>query len=271
MKIAFIGGGNMGEAILAALIRQEISTPSEICVHDASAERLEYLKQKYAVVTADCNSAAIAGAEVIILAIKPQTLGQVGTELAGKIEKGQLVMSIIAGKKLSTLGAALRCESIVRAMPNTPAQIGRGVTVWTTLEKGVTPAQWGTAAAILNVMGKAIYVEHEKYLDMATAVSGSGPAYVFLFMESLTAAAVAIGLPEDIAAQLVQQTVAGSAEYAAVTNLDLAELRRRVTSPGGTTAAALQGLSDGQFDALIASAVCAAHTRAKELGEQDTV
>jgi len=266
MKIAFIGGGNMGEAIMAALIRQKICRAADIAVYDASAERLEYLTRNYAVVAAENNQAAIAGTDVILLAVKPQTLDQVAAELGGKIEKGQLVISIIAGKNLHTLSSVLHHTAVVRAMPNTPAQIGRGITVWTTFEKGVSSAQWETAAAILNVMGKAIYVEHEEYLDMATAVSGSGPAYVFLFMESLVAAAIAVGLPPDIASQLVQQTVAGSAEYASASGLDLGELRRRVTSPGGTTAAALQVFSDGKFETLVARAVEAAHRRAKELG-----
>ena len=257
----------MGEAILSALIRQKICSAADISVHDASTERLEYLTRNYAVTAAECNRAAIAGADVILLAVKPQTLDQVASELAGNIEQGQLVVSIIAGKNLRTLSAGLRHASIVRAMPNTPAQIGRGITVWTTVEKGVTQTQWKTAAAILNVMGSAIYVEHEESLDMATAVSGSGPAYVFLFMESLVAAAVAIGLPPDIAARLVQYTVAGSAEYATAAAFDLAELRRRVTSPGGTTAAALQVFTDGQFEALIAKAVGAAHRRARDLGD----
>jgi pyrroline-5-carboxylate reductase len=268
MKVSFIGGGNMGEAILAALIRQDLCQAGDITVHDASPARMEWLVKTYAISSASDNSEAIAGADVVVLAVKPQNLGEVMAELKGKLNPGQLVLSIVAGKNMATLAEGLEHRSIVRAMPNTPAQIGKGITVWTAMPLKVSAAQREKAVAILSVMGEQVYVGYETYLDMATAVSGSGPAYVFLFMEHLTAAAVKIGLPAEMARLLVMQTVLGSAAYAAGSQHELSELRRMVTSPGGTTAAALKVFEEGRLDELTARAVEAAFCRAKELGSQ---
>ncbi|MES0279227.1 MAG: pyrroline-5-carboxylate reductase, partial [Dehalococcoidales bacterium] len=181
------------------------------------------------------------------------------------LKPDQLVLSIIAGKSIASLRQGLKHNAIVRAMPNTPAQIGQGVTVWTATA-GVSGQQKEQAAAILRAMGQEIYVADENYLDMATAVSGSGPAYVFLFMEALITAAIDIGLPPDTAKQLVLETVAGSAAFAEKSGKELSELKRMVTSPGGTTAAALEVLDEGRLSELIKKAVAAAHRRAGELG-----
>jgi len=166
---------------------------------------------------------------------------------------------------METLVAGLKHQSVVRAMPNTPAQIGKGMTVWSAT-RDVTPAQRTNAEAIVMVMGKGIYAGYESYLDLATAVSGSGPAYVFLFMEAMMSAAVEIGMPDEMAKTLVYQTLLGSAEYARASVKDLAELRRNVTSPGGTTAAALKVFEEGGFTPLVHKAVAAAYRRAQELG-----
>jgi pyrroline-5-carboxylate reductase len=266
IKISFIGGGNMGEAILAALIKKGLSKPEDITVSDAKPERLEYLKTTYGISTTHSNTQAAERSEVLLLAVKPQNLNEVMAELAGKLKATQLVLSIIAGKKMEPLSQGLRHNAIVRAMPNTPAQIGKGITVWTAMPEAVKPAQREMARAIISVMGQSVYVGYEIYLDMATAVSGSGPAYVFLFMEALTEAARAIGLPDDMAKMLVLETVLGSAEYAHKANKDLLELRHMVTSPGGTTAEAIKVFEQGDFTEKVKSAVAAAYRRAQELG-----
>jgi pyrroline-5-carboxylate reductase len=229
---------------------------------------MDYLAETYGISTSASNCQAATEADVLVLAIKPQHLDEVMAELKGKLKAGQRVLSIIAGKNMATLAEGLGHRSIVRAMPNTPAQIGKGITVWTAMPLKVSAAQREKAVAILSVMGEQVYVGYETYLDMATAVSGSGPAYVFLFMEHLMAAAVKIGLPADLARLLVMQTVLGSAAYAAGSERELSELRQMVTSPGGTTAAALKVFDEGQLDKLVARAVTAAFSRAQELGSQ---
>ena len=266
MKIAFIGGGNMGEAMLAAILEKGLSTPQAISVSDIDEARRQHLKQKYGVITVSDNLGALRGKDVVILAIKPQNLAGVVAELGGWFEPTQVVLSIIAGAGIDTLRLGLKHSCIVRAMPNTPAQIGEGMSVWTATAE-VTEQQKAWAGSILGAMGKEIYVDDEKYIDMATAVSGSGPAYVFLFMESLVDAAVHIGLPRDIAQELVLQTVLGSGHFAQKSGKELAELRRMVTSPGGTTAEALLQFEKGEFTELVKQAVKAAYNKAKELGK----
>jgi pyrroline-5-carboxylate reductase len=265
MKIAFIGGGNMGEAMLAAVLGKSLAKPVSISVGDVSQARLEYLKQKYGVMVTKSSREAVSGKDVVVLAVKPQNLAEVMIELNGQLKSGQLVLSIIAGAKINTLSSGLKHGRIVRAMPNTPAQIGQGMSVWTATPD-VTEEQKVLAKAILGAMGKELYVDDEKYLDMATAVSGSGPAYFFLMVESLVDAAVKIGLPRDMAEALVLQTMLGSGHFIQASGEEPAELRRKVTSPGGTTAEALLRLEKGGFSQLIIEAVRAAYERAKQLG-----
>jgi pyrroline-5-carboxylate reductase len=255
----------MGQAIAAAVIKNHLAEPQDVSISDVSQSRLDILKQEMGVFTSTSNLEVAARGEVIVLSVKPQTLDGVMAELSGKLNPKSLVFSIVAGKKMETLVEGFRHQAVVRAMPNTPAQIGKGVTVWTAT-RDVMPAQRINAEAIVTVMGKGIYAGYESYLDLATAVSGSGPAYVFLFMESLMAAAKEIGMPEEMARTLVFQTVLGSAEYAQVSDKDLAELRRNVTSPGGTTAEALKVFEQGDFTGLVKKAVAAAYKRAQELG-----
>ena len=266
MKIAFIGGGAMGEAILAAVLNHGLSTPQAICVSDVKDERRQYLKQTYQVSVTDSNPDATAKSEVIILAIKPQNLPEIMPGLSGRIKPGQLVLSIIAGARIDTLCKGFHHRQVVRVMPNTPAQIGEGISVWTTTPE-VTETQKEQARTILSTMGKEIFVPAEEYLDMATAGSGSGPAYFFLFVECLTEAAVRIGFPEDTAQALVLQTMLGSGQLLKKSGKSPSELRRMVTSPGGTTAAALQQFENENFRELVYQAVAAAYHRAKELGK----
>jgi pyrroline-5-carboxylate reductase len=266
MKIAFIGGGAMGEAILAAVLNRSLSTPQAVWVSDIKEERRQYLKQTYEISATDNNAEAAGHGDIIILAIKPQTLPELLPELNGQIRDGQLVLSIIAGARIDTLCKGLGHRQVVRAMPNTPAQIGEGISVWTATQE-VTESQKEHAKVILSGMGREIYVSDEGYLDMATAVSGSGPAYFFLFVECLVEAATKLGFSEDTAQELVLQTVLGSGQLLRNSGKSPAELRRLVTSPGGTTAAALQQFEDGGFRELIYEAVSAAYQRAGELGK----
>jgi pyrroline-5-carboxylate reductase len=264
MKIAFIGGGNMGRAILTAILGNGLAAPQDIAVSDKNMDLLRQLKEDFNVYITKDNLEAASRGNIVVLAIKPQNLDEVMTELKGRFNAEQLVLSIVAGRSIGTLKQGLEHKAIIRAMPNTPAQIGMGMTVWTTTEE-VTEEQRASASSILKAMGKELYVMDEQYIDMATAISGSGPAYVFLFMQSLIDAAVDIGLPPDAARQLVLQTTAGSVEYAAESDKGLAQLMQMVTSPGGTTAEALKIFEKGNFPELVKQAVAAAYKRAKQL------
>jgi len=265
MKIAFIGGGNMGEATLSAVLDKGLSTPEAISVSDTAEARRQHLEQKYGVAVTSSNRQAIDKGDVVVLAIKPQHLVGVMTELSGQLQPTQVVLSIIAGARMDALCRGLNHNCVVRAMPNTPAQIGKGISVWTaTAEVTELQKEWGRS--ILGAMGKEIYVGGEEYIDMATAVSGSGPAYIFLFMESLVDAAVYIGLPRGMAQELVLETILGAGCFVQRSGKSLAELRKMVTSPGGTTAEALLQLEKGGFSKLVKQAVRAAYNKAKDLG-----
>jgi pyrroline-5-carboxylate reductase len=265
MKIAFIGGGNMAEAILSSVLSKEIAKTDEIIVSDIAETRRTYLEQRYHIKTTASNTEAIKNREIVVLAVKPQVLGDVMAGLKGQIKADQLLISIIAGKSISTISNGLGHQSIVRSMPNTPAQIGEGMTVWTATA-AVTPRQRRCAASILGVMGQEVSVDDEKYIDMATAVSGSGPAYVFLFVESFIEAAVKLGFTPEVAQKLVMQTLLGSSHLLKTSGKSAQELRRMVTSPGGTTAEAIGVFEKAGFAQLVAQAVAAAHDKAKKLG-----
>jgi len=266
MKIAFIGGGNMGEAMLTAILGKKLAVNKDIAVIDISEARRHYLMQKYFVAVSANNLDSILGKDIIILAIKPQTLHTVMAEMKGHIKPEQLVISIIAGARLNKLTEGLNHHIIVRSMPNTPAQIGEGVTVWTTT-KEVTDEHKKTAGAILGAMGKEFYVSDEGMLDMATAVSGSGPAYLFYFIEAMTDAAVKIGLPREMVKEMVLGTVLGSSHLIAQSGKEPAELRKMVTSPGGTTAEAIQTFEKGNFSNLVYQAIKAAYEKSQKLGQ----
>jgi pyrroline-5-carboxylate reductase len=266
MKISFIGGGNMGEAILSTLLTKGLALPEDIQVSDISESRREYLHQKYGINVMSDNRQVASIGDVVVLAIKPQNLAPIMAELKNQLKPGQLALSIIAGVRISTLCHGLNHNQVVRVMPNTPAQIGEGMSVWTATAE-VTRQQREWAGSILQAMGKEIYVDDEKYIDMATAISGSGPAYVFLFIESLVAAARQIGLPQNTAQELVLETILGSTHFVQWSDKPPAELRRMVTSPGGTTAEALAQFEKGQFTEMIERAVTAAYNKAKRLGD----
>lgn len=263
MRIAFIGGGTMGEAMVRCLLTKRIAVPQDIVVSEVSPLRRELLSKEYGVSTLANNIKAIKGAELIILAIKPQDLSQVMEEIKD-LSSEQVVLSIVAGAGLDSLCKGLNHPCIIRAMPNMPAQIGEGMTVWTT-SVGVSQKQKEMAQPILSALGEEIYVADEKYLDMATALSGSGPAYVFLFIEALIDSGVHIGLPRDIAQKLVIQTTLGSTYAVQKTGKHPAELRSMATSSGGTTTEALLRLERGGFRSVLLEAVAAAYDKAKRL------
>jgi len=263
IRIAFIGGGAMGEAMVKCLLTKMVAVPQDIVVSDISPLRRELLSQEYGVSTLDDNRKAVGNADLIILAVKPPNLPQVMQEIKG-LTPEQLVLSIVAGATLSSLCQGLNHSSVIRAMPNMPAQVGEGMTIWTATGE-TEQRQKNLAQTILGALGKEIYVTDEKYLGMATALSGSGPAYVFLFIEALVDAGVHIGLPRDMAQELVIQTMLGSARTVEKTGKHPADLRNMVTSPGGTTTEALLQLEKGRFRSLLLEAVAAAYKKAKRL------
>jgi pyrroline-5-carboxylate reductase len=267
-KIAFIGPGVMAEAMIAGLIRQDVAKPGVIFAAGPRAERGKELEELYGIASSTSNAEAAKGADVVVLSVKPQRLDHVLHALRGAVQPEALVLSIIAGAPIDKIGSGLRHANIVRSMPNTPAQIGEGITVWTAAA-AVSEEQREMARQILRALGKEIYVEEEYFLDMATALSGTGPAYIFLFMEAMVDAGVHLGFPRRVAEELVAQTVRGSVDY--YTNRDdpvhLARLRNQVTSPGGTSAAALYYLEKAGFRTAISRAIWAAYERSLELGK----
>jgi pyrroline-5-carboxylate reductase len=266
MKTALIGGGTMGEAIIKSLLRKKLADKREITVSEVVAARREQLKKRYGLNVTDNNLAAVKGAEVVILAVKPADMGHVLGQLAGQL-KSQLIISIAAGVTLESICSKLNYKQVVRAMPNTPAQVGKGMTAWIGARE-LSAANKEKARAILASLGEEHYFADEKYMDMATAISGSGPAYVFLVIESMIDAGVHIGLPRDVAQKLVIETITGSAEVMKKMSKHPAELRNMVTSPGGTTAEALYKLEMGGLRSLMISAVEAAYNKAKVLGSK---
>ena len=249
--------------MVKCLLLKGLIKPQDIIVSDMSSSRRELLNREYGVSTLADNKDAVNGADLIILSIKPQDLSRVVEEIKNPLSQ-QAVLSIVAGASLPSLCQGLNYSSVIRAMPNMPAQIGQGMTVWTATAE-ISQKQRDMAQTILRAIGEEIYVPDEKYIDMATALSGSGPAYVFLFIEALIDAGVHIGLPRDMAQTLVLQTMLGSAHAVKETGKHPADLRNMVTSPGGTTTEALLQLEEGSLRSIILNAVAAAYDKAKHL------
>jgi pyrroline-5-carboxylate reductase len=264
-KIALIGCGVMAEAIVATLLRGELLVPGQITGAEPFEARRAELAKRYGIRMVAGNREAVEGADAVLLTIKPQSLEKVGADLRGHLRADQVVVSIIAGATVERLQTALCHDSLVRSMPNTPAQIGQGVTVWMPTP-AVTEEQNGMVAALLGAMGHAVRVDNEESVDMATALSGTGPAYIFMVMEALIDAGVHMGFPRRISEELVLQTMIGSMLFAKETGKHPAELRNMVTSPGGTTAAALYQMEKGSLRTVISRAVWAAYERTVELG-----
>jgi pyrroline-5-carboxylate reductase len=265
--IATVGSGVMAEAMIAGLLRGELVDPAQVVASHPRSERRDHLEREYGIRVVSDNVAAIDGADVVLFAIKPQMLGRVGREIGPHLRRGQLVLSVIAGATTAALTGTLGHDQVIRAMPNTPARLGKGMTVWyPTLE--TTPEQREQAATLLGALGAQLEVDDEKFVAMATAVSGTGPTYVFLVMEALIDAAVHLGFPRHVAHDLVIETLEGSTLFAKQSGMHPAELRNMVTSPGGTSAAALHELESGRLRTVLSEAVWAAYRRTVELGDQ---
>lgn len=267
-QIAIIGCGTMGEATIRGLLRRRLVEPKQIIAAHPRGERREQLAAAYGIRCEDDNGNAVAGAGLVVLAVKPQILGEVMAGLAGRISADALVLSFVAGISIASIENGLQVSRVVRVMPNTPGQIGQGISVWTA---GIGVADEGRSRvkALLSALGTDEFVTHENELDMATALSGTGPAYAFLFMEALVDAGVHMGFSRRVASRLVFETLAGSVAFATQSPDHLAKLRNQVTSPGGTTAEASYHLERGGLRTVISDAVWAAYRRSVQLGRQE--
>jgi len=265
--IATIGSGVMAEAMIAGLLRGELVEPGQVVASHPRADRRDELVRSYGITTTASNIEAVAAADVVLLAIKPQMLARVGHEIGPALRDGQLLLSVIAGATTAALIGFLGHRQVVRSMPNTPARLGRGMTVWYPTP-ATTAEQREQARALLGALGHEIEVDDERFVAMATAVSGTGPTYVFLVMEALIDAAVHLGFPRHIAHDLVVETLEGSTAFAKQSGDHPAVLRNMVTSPGGTSAAALHELESGRLRTVLSEAVWAAFRRTVELGEE---
>jgi pyrroline-5-carboxylate reductase len=266
MRLAFIGGGTMAEAILGGVLSANLNQPDDISVGEPRKDRCQFLSEHYGVQASTNNLEAAGEADLVVLSIKPQDLPVIFRQLGGKLEKRQAALSIVAGAKMSTLQEGLAHSNIIRVMPNTPAQIGQGMSLWTATDS-VPSELRDLTRSILETVGKEIFVDDEKYLDMATALSASGPAYVFLFVEALIDAGVYVGLPRDMARTLALQTVFGSVKLVMDTGKHPGELKDMVVSPGGTTAEGLQALERAGVPAALVDAVNAAYLKSIRLGQ----
>ncbi|MFA7482416.1 MAG: pyrroline-5-carboxylate reductase [Vulcanimicrobiota bacterium] len=267
-KLGFIGSGIMAEAIVSGVLKKQLLPSTSICCADPYPARLEQLEKRYSVKTTVDNKQAIEGADVVFLSVKPQVLSEVSHSILGAFAPEQLVISILAGVDTRTLTKHLGHQSVVRTMPNTPARVGEGMTVWTATPD-VSKEQRTMAQTLLGALGEEVFVSREGELDMATALSGTGPAYVFLFMESLIDAGVHLGFSRRVAEKLVLQTVKGSVDFALQSDAHLAELRNQVTSPGGTTADALYQMEKGGLRTVLSKAVFSAFQKSRALSNVD--
>jgi pyrroline-5-carboxylate reductase len=284
--ISFVGCGVMGEAMMSGLLRRQLVNSSQITASHPRANRRAELETKYGVRAVENNrEAATAGSvvtgtprgednddnspsgSIIVIGVKPQRIGGVMSELKGAFTSDQLVLSIVAGARLETIAAELRHPAIVRAMPNTPAQVGQGMTVWTATPE-VSEDQCRAVAAMLGALGREMRVEEERMIDMATALSATGPTYIFMMMEALVDAGVHMGFSRHVAQELVLQTMLGSVLFAQESHKHPAELRNMVTSPGGTSAEAIYQMEKGGLRTVFSKAVWAAYQRALALGQK---
>jgi len=266
LTVGFVGAGTMGGAIIHALVGGVVAA-GQIIASEPLERRREELRSAHGIEVVDDNTLVAGRADILVLAVKPQVLPRMAPDLCGNVRPGALVISIIAGMPIATIRNGLQHAAVVRTMPNTPAQIGEGMTVWTAAPE-VTEAQRAQARAILQAMGLEMYVEHEESLDMATAVSGTGPTYVFMLMEALVDAAVHLGFSRHQARTLVVQTCLGSVKFAQQSNLHHAEMRNMVTSPGGTSAEAIYQMEKGSVRTVFSKAVWAAYKKSVLLGQK---
>jgi pyrroline-5-carboxylate reductase len=266
-KIAFIGPGMMAQAMIAGLLRNKVAPPENLLTSGPRIERGEELKSLYGINPFTDNAEAARQADVVVFSVKPQRLDTVLQGLQGAVQPHALVLSIVAGAPISKIVGVLDHHSVIRAMPNTPAQIGEGITVWTAA-KDVNDEQRELGRQVLLALGKEIFVDEEEFLDKATALSGTGPAYVYLFMEAMVDAGVHLGFSRRIAEELVVETLRGSVNFYDTPDdtRHLARLRNQVTSPGGTSAEALYYLEKAGFRTAVSRAIWAAYERSVSLG-----
>ena len=267
MRVGIVGAGVMAEAMISGLLADRAVTAAQLVASHPRRERREALAAAHGISVVARNPDALAEAEIVVLAVKPQMLGRVMRELGPTLGEDQVVLSIVAGATLRALITGLDHPAVVRAMPNTPAQIRRGITVWAAAP-ACTARQRDLARAVLRALGDERQVAEEEFVAMATALSGTGPTYLFAVMEALIDAGVHLGFPRELAHDLVVATLLGSAEYAKVSELHPAQLRNAVTSPGGTSAAAIYELEKGRLRTVLSDAVWAAYRRTLELGER---
>lgn len=264
--LSLIGAGAMGEAMIRGILTQHLIEADDITASTPRAERVQELRGRYGINAVTDNCQAARAGNIVVLAVKPQTVPKVMPEIREALAPDDLVISIVAGMPSRVLARGLGVAKVVRAMPNTPAQVGHGMTVWTATpavdETGLRQAQ-----AILGALGKELYVADEGDLDRATALSGTGPSYIFLFMEALIDAGVHLGFSRRVSQELVYQTLEGALAIARETGAHPVELRNRVTSPGGTTAEALYQLEKGGLRTVMSKAIWAAYQRSVSLGE----
>lgn len=266
-RLAFIGGGNMAEALLRGILSANRLQPTDILATDVRAERLAYLQATYGIGVASDNGEAVRQAETVLLAVKPQVMAPVLEGLTGAIGEKQLVVSIAAGISTAAIAEVFpKPVRVVRVMPNTPALVLEGMSVLTR-GRHATPQDLETARRLFEAVGKVAIVD-ESLMDAVTGLSGSGPAYVFLIIEALSDAGVKVGLPRDVSLALAAQTVRGSARLVMETGKHPGELKDMVTSPGGTTIAGLHALEQGAVRAALVNAVEAATRRSQELGKR---
>jgi pyrroline-5-carboxylate reductase len=270
-KLAFIGCGVMAESIVAGLLRKRLVSPEQISASHPREERRAELEQKYKIETFERNADAVKSLpeenSIVFLCVKPQRVKGVLAELKEAVSPSQLIASIIAGATIETISNALNNQLIVRTMPNTPAQIGSGMTAWTCAEP-VSNEHRAQIKILLTALGKEIYVENERQIDMATALSATGPTYIFMMMEAMTDAGVHLGFSREVSKELVQQTMLGATLFAIESHKHPAELRNMVTSPGGTSAEAIYQMEKGSLRTVLSKAIYAAYQRAVELGKK---
>lgn len=269
-RLSFIGSGAMAEAMIAGLLKQSLISPNQITGSHPRPARREELSARHSIHTTASNTDAVrfghdAQASIIVIAVKPQRLTGVLEELKSVVTQSQLVLSIVAGARSETIAHALDHRAIVRAMPNTPAQVGAGMTAWLPTPD-VSDVQREQVRVMLGALGREMQVENENMIDMATALSATGPTYIFMMMEALTDAGVHMGFSRLVSEQLVQQTMLGSVLFAMESHKHPAELRNMVTSPGGTSAEAIYQMEKGSLRTVLSKAVWAAYQRAVALG-----
>lgn len=277
-QLSFVGVGVMAEAMIAGLLRRQLVERSQIVGSHPRPARREELQTHYGIRMVESNreAATLTDAQkmtdeaitsVVVLSVKPQRVGRIMQELHGALTPEQLILSIVAGASMEKIAGELSHPAVVRAMPNTPAQIGQGMTTWTATPE-VTDRQLTEVRALLGALGREMHVENENMIDMATALSATGPTYIFMMMEALVDAGVHMGFSRHVAEELVTQTMLGSVLFARETHKHPAELRNMVTSPGGTSAEAIYQMEKGSLRTVLSKAVYAAYQRAVALGRK---